>query len=121
MATHLAAKTEPTANTETERPEIEAPPPNSNSRHATIVNVIQRLAALDEERKSISDTIAAIKQKEIKGDLGMKISDFNVARRLYLLEGDDRRQMLATIKETFDALKIGEQLDFISAMSQAAA
>lgn len=90
---------------------------NATARKENIVSVIKRLAVLDEEIRSLSQARNEIKQKEVKGDLGMKISDFNIARRVYLLEGDDRRQMLATMRETFDALGIGEQLDFITAMS----
>ncbi len=107
MAQHLAAE-----NTE---PETQLP----SNRSTTIVNVIKRLAVLDDERRALTAEINDIKQREIKGELGMLITDFNIARRMYLLEGDDRRQMLATLRETFDALGVGEQLDFLSAVAAA--
>jgi uncharacterized protein (UPF0335 family) len=89
---------------------------NAKARKKVIVNTIRRLEALEAERKLVSEQIAEIKAKEIKGDLGMKITDFNVARRLYALEGEDRRELFATLRETFSALGAGDQLDFIDAM-----
>tara|TARA_Y100000310_G_C20568932_1_gene756971 strand:+ start:407 stop:754 length:348 start_codon:yes stop_codon:yes gene_type:complete len=88
---------------------------NSNARKQTILEVCATLDDLDAQRKQISDKAREVKNKRIKGDLGMKISDFNIARRLYSLEGDHRDEMLDTIRETFDALGVGEQLDFIAA------
>jgi len=88
---------------------------NSGARSQTIQDVCRRLTALESERKAISDDIRSLKQTEIKGNLGMKISDFNVALRLYQLEGDDRDELLSTVRETFEALGIGEQLDWLKA------
>src|SRR3546814_10647644 len=56
-----------------------------------------------------------LKQTRIKGDLGMKIADFNAAYRLYKLEDDDRDTFLDAIRETFEALGIGQQLDWLKA------
>ncbi|MCP4548443.1 MAG: hypothetical protein GY835_18455, partial [bacterium] len=86
-----------------------------------IINAaIREISALESERKELSEQIRSIKNKKIKGDLNMKITDFNVAKRLYELEGDNRDELLSTIQETFDALGIGDQLDFIAAMERTA-
>lgn len=115
MAKHLTADAPETP--------LEAEPTghSPSNRKTIIIDVIRRLSILEAERKALSDEMREIRNREIKGDLGMKLSDFNVARRLYLLEGDDRRQMLSTIRETFDALGVGEQLDWITATERAAA
>ncbi len=93
---------------------------NVGVRREIILDVFRKVTALEAERKTITDEISNIKQTRIKGDLGMKIADFNAAMRLHKLEGDDRDQMLTTLQETFDALGVGEQLDFVAAMERTA-
>lgn len=95
-------------------------PLNSAARATEIVAVIKELAALDDQRAEISTEINKLKQQRIKGGLGMKIADFNMARRLYALEGGDRDELLATMRETFDALGVGSQLDWIEATNRVA-
>ena len=94
------------------------PEPNVAARKDTIRDVCKKLQALESQRKDISEEIASLKQTKIKGDLGMKIGDFNTAYRLYQLEGDDRDQLLDTLRETFEALGVGAQLDFLGAMKE---
>ena len=86
---------------------------NSEQRRNTIKSACAEISELEEQRKEIGQQIRTIKQKRVKGDLGMKISDFNAAYRLYLLEGDDRSQFFATLRETFRALGVGDQLNFL--------
>lgn len=86
-----------------------------SNRKQTIVDAIKRISALEGERKSIGEDIRSVKNKLIKGELKMKIGDFNVAMRLYNLEGEDRNELLDTIHETFNALGIGDQLDWLKA------
>lgn len=88
---------------------------NSKARKEIISSVCSELHALESEKASINEQIAELKNKRIKGDLGMKVSDFNFAYRAYKLEGKDRALLLDTMRETFEALGIGEQLDFITA------
>lgn len=101
-----------------ERMDEGAAPAQSNSaaRADTIRDVIRELSALEAERKSISEQIREIKQTRIKGDLGMKIADFQAAYRLYQLEGDARDTFFDTLRETFSALGVGGQLNFLEAM-----
>lgn len=83
---------------------------NSASRAGIIKKTIRKINALEAERKLVGAQITEIKQRVIKGDLGMKISDFNAALRLYGLEDEDRATYLDTLRETFEALGIGGQL-----------
>jgi hypothetical protein len=78
-----------------------------------------QLDELEAERKAVSEKIKKLKHTNIKGKLGMKIADFNFARGLYGIDGDDRAEFLSTIKTTFDALGAGDQLDFVAAMERA--
>ena len=95
-------------------------PLNSQARDAMIVSTIKELDALDVEKQAISDKIREIKMSNIKGTLGMKIADFNIARRLHALEGGDRDELLSTVQETFAALGVGQQLDWIKAAERVA-
>ncbi len=92
------------------------PPPkgdNSKVRADIIIEVCRKVSTLESKRKLIGEEIREIKNKNIKGDLGIKIGDFNVAYRLYQLEGEARDQLLDTIRETFAALGVGQQLDWL--------
>lgn len=100
------------------------PPPsgdNSKVRADIIVEVCRKVSVLEGKRKLIGEEIREIKNKQIKGDLGMKIGDWNIAYRWYLLEGDARDQLLSTVKETFNAMGVGEQLDWLEASERVGA
>jgi len=91
---------------------------NTKARAAAIRKAIREITKLEKERSAISEQIASVKETMVRGDLGMKISDFNAALRVYRLEGEDRAQFLDTLKETFDALGEGDQLDFIDTLKK---
>lgn len=93
---------------------------NSAPRKKIIRDACSEITSLEAERKAIGEQIRTIKTVKIKGELGLKIGDFNVALRLYQLEGADRDQLLDTVRETFEALGVGEQLDWITASQRAA-
>lgn len=86
---------------------------NAKVRKETIVDVCRQLHTLEAERKGISEQINELKQTRIKGELNMKIADFNAAYRLYGLENADRDQFFDALRETFEALGVGGQLDFL--------
>lgn len=86
---------------------------NSYIRAEKIRDVCKRLKSLDDEIKSLQDDKAQIKNEIIKGQLNMKTSDFMMAYRLYQLENADRDELLDTLRETFKALGVGEQLDWL--------
>lgn len=94
---------------------------NVGDRGEAIRAAFRRLEALDSEIKALQEDRSAFKNEEIKGKLGMKVADFNAAYRLYKLEGDDRDAMLDTLRECFDALGAGEQLDWINIAERRAA
>ena len=92
---------------------------NVKARQNVIRSVCAELRTLEAERKVISDQIAAVKQKKIKGDLGMKIANFNVIRRVYMLEGDARNEFFDDLRENFEALGVGDQLNFLTVAEKA--
>lgn len=94
---------------------------NAGERAEIIRNACREITSLEAERQTIGEQIREIKQARIKGDLNMKIGDFNAALRLYKLEGEDRDQFFDSLRETFEALGVGAQLDFVDALRPAAA
>ena len=89
---------------------------NSDARAAAIREVLAELDRLDDEIKLLQDERTKLKQAKIKGDLGFKMSDFNLGRRLYKLDTDDRNVTLKIMREMFGALGIGEQSSFLGAI-----
>lgn len=89
---------------------------NMKARAGLIIEACRRIINLEEQRKALSQDIAGVKNKIVKGDLGMKISDFNISLRVYRLEGDDRATLFDTLQECFAALKVGAQLNFLEAI-----
>jgi len=93
---------------------------NSAPRKKIIRDACSEITSLAAQRRAIGEQIRTIKTVKIKGALGLKIGDFNVALRLYQLEGADRDQLLDTVRETFEALGVGEQLNWLDAAERAA-
>lgn len=93
-----------------------------NSQQMLRADIIRAVCAerqrLLDQRAAINEQLKALMNSQVKGDLGMKIADFSVAFRLYQLERDDRDSLLDTIKECFQALGIGEQLDWLDAVAK---
>jgi hypothetical protein len=92
-----------------------------SNRAQAIRDACRDIANLEAERDGVSEQIREIRQKIVKGELGMKLADFGMAYRLYKLEDDDRDELFGTIRECFSALGVGEQLDFLKAVDKAAA
>ena len=92
--------------------------PGHNSREAR-ANIIReacrKITALQDKRAAINAEMSEIKNTDIKGALGMKVGDFAIALRLHQLDGADRDQLLDTVHETFGAMGVGEQLDWVTA------
>lgn len=88
---------------------------NSGDRRVLIQSAYQELERFENELAEIREARKSFKDEVIKGKLGMKTSDFMAGYRLYKLEGSDRDAMLDTIRECFDALGIGGQLDWVAA------
>lgn len=86
---------------------------NSKVRADIIRSVCREVEDLEAKRDEINTEIRDIMHKRIKGDLGMKIGDFNAMRRVYSMEDERRDNYLDTLREGFEALGAGEQLDFL--------
>lgn len=93
---------------------------NIGARADTIRSACREITELEAQRKLIGEQIRTVKQKKIKGDLAMKVGDFNAALRLYQLEGDARDEFFDTLKETFRVLGVGAQLDWVETMAASA-
>lgn len=93
---------------------------NLAARRDLINQACRELAAMDADIREKQQARAEYKNRVIKGDLGFKMADFNMAYRLYGLEGRDRDELLDTIRETFEALGQGEQLDWLKVSERAA-
>lgn len=91
------------------------------NRSKTINEAMKDIAAMEAEGAEVNARLKSYRQSIIKGELGMKIGDFNAAYRLYSLEGPDRDGFLATISEVFNALGVGDQLNWIDATQNASA
>lgn len=90
---------------------------NEKARAQIIVETFRKLQKIDDERKALNAEASEVKNTYIKGALGMKTSDFMAAYRYWQLEPDDRAQFMDTLRETFEAAKTGDQMDFLEAQS----
>lgn len=91
---------------------------NSKARQGVIRSVFRELRSLDKKIETVQAERRELLQTKVKGDLDMKIADFNLGYRLYKLEEDARDEMVDTLKEMFKALGKGDQLDFVTAFEQ---
>lgn len=92
--------------------------PQKEQRAEAIRETCAELQRLLDERAAITEQMKSLRNTRIKGDLGMKISDFNVAFRLYQLEHEDRDSLLDTLRECFSALGVGDQLNWLDAVAE---
>lgn len=92
---------------------------NKDERAKIIRNVCAFVSKKKKERDEISAEIRTEVNTKIKGLLDMKIADFNAALRMYDLEDDDRDLMMDTIRETFEALGVQGQLDWVDIAKRA--
>ena len=93
---------------------------NTGTRADTIRAAARYITERQAEIREIREDINAYKATHIKGDLGMKISDFNSVVRIYQLEGEHQDGFLDTLREGFAALGIGGQLNWLDAAERAA-
>lgn len=91
---------------------------NSAARADLIRGTIRALDDIDSQIRVLQEQRTAIKNKNIKADLGMKVADFNVLRRFYGLQQEDRDTLFDTIREGFAALGIGDQASFLPALDE---
>ena len=87
-------------------------------RRTLIRETAQALDAIDGKIKALQEERTEIKNVNIKGKLGMKVSDWNWARRSTSLEGEDKDQFLTTCNEIYGALTKGGQLDLVDVLTK---
>lgn len=85
-----------------------------NIHNKKIANLNTQLSAAKADR-------SAFKNKEIKGTLGMKIEDFELSIRAFELEYEERKGLFGTLREVFNALGIGEQMNFLPTLDDTGA
>jgi hypothetical protein len=88
---------------------------NSAARAELIRDAVHMLADFEAQAKALNAEIREYKQKHIKGDLGFKLADWNAVYRVSQLEVEDRNELLDCIREGFDALGIGQVVDWVDA------
>lgn len=84
---------------------------DSNNRRTILRECIRDVLALRVQQKEIGEDISTIMKKRVKADLGMDMTDFNRAYKLFLMEGTDRDEALDAMREVFDAMGIGSPFD----------
>jgi len=89
---------------------------NATAMKATIRGVHNELLKLEAKAGEIREQMTG-QRGRIKG-LGMKMADFNAARRIIMLEGDDQDTALDGFRLTFEALSPGENLDWLKTTGQ---
>ena len=94
---------------------------NSKARKEIIKEVSSRLISLDSQIANLQSKRRNLINTRIKGDLDMKVADFNAAYRLAKLEREDRAAYLEVVAETFVALGVGKQSDFFDLLNVAKA
>jgi len=88
---------------------------NSAARAELIREAVRVLAEKEREVQALNADIREYKSKHIKGDLGFKLADWNAVYRVSQLEVEDRNELLDCIREGFDALGIGQVVDWVAA------
>lgn len=91
--------------------DAKTPPKNSAARQEIIRDTIRQVLDLESQAKEINTRRRELVNRRIKGDLNMKVADFNGSLRLARLEGDARDEFFDALKETFAAQGIRIQLD----------
>lgn len=92
---------------------------NSAARASIIREACETIGELERQVDGIKAEIKMVKETRVKGDLGMKIADFNLAYKLYQAGQDERDGLFDTMRECFLALGVGMQLNWLDAAEQA--
>ncbi len=83
-----------------------------------IAGAAQEIIQLEAQIAGIREEITEVRGR-IKGT-GIKMKDFNVAKRLYELEGDERNDALDSIRLCCEALGVGSQGDLFPTPAEVA-
>jgi hypothetical protein len=80
-----------------------------------IREAVRHVATLKAEADAVNTRIRKYKDEVVRGNLGFKISDFNAVCKIAQLEVADRDELLDTLRESFEALGIGQVVDWVAA------
>lgn len=102
----------------TDGPVSSGPKHNLGALNKAIVKLHRELAPLEAEKAGASEEIRSLRQT-FKADTGMALADFDAARRLIMLEDEERHTKLDNFMVIYNALKPGEQINWVDAAEQA--
>jgi ribosome modulation factor len=91
---------------------------NAGERAKIMREAAAEIIRLKAQKASIQEQIA--EQRGRIKSLDIKAIDFNVAMRLMELEAEDRDKSLDGLREAFEALGVGQQLDWVSGIDYGA-
>ena len=97
--------------------EVEGPSPalNSAARAGIIREAHATISDFEKQIKGLKAEIKAVVETRIVAGLGMKKRDFAQARALVEMDQEERDSLQDTIRETFAALGVGQQLNWLHA------
>ena len=105
-----------------DEPEFETTPPlNSAARAEIIRDADATVSEYERQIDGIKAEIKAVIETRIVAGLGMKKRDFALARKLVAMDNDECSTLQDVIRETFAALGVGQQLNWLDAVEGAAA
>ena len=102
----------------TETPDHPTQGHNAAARKKIIRDVMQKLDGIDGQIAELQEERTKLKNVHVKGDLGMKVADFNILRRFRNLDDDNRDSLFDTLREGFKALNIGVQSSFLETLDK---
>ena len=93
----------------------DTPPPNSANRQALIRQLDKQLAPIEAEIEELKEKRKTLRH-QFKIDAGMSLAEFDAGRRLAKIEDPDARsEKVNNLKDVYNSLSEGEQLDWITA------
>ena len=90
---------------------------NAKARKEQIVKAFAEYEKLHAERKDIGAAMTEITGR-IKEDLAISPAAFKNAFKLWQMEDHDRDNLLTQMRECFDSLGVGQQMDFLTALAR---
>ena len=93
-----------------------SPPANSAARAEIIREACQTCEEFERQIDGLKAEIKAVIETRVVAGLGMKKRDFALARKLYAFDQSERDGTFDAIRECFNALGIGQQVNWLDAV-----
>lgn len=84
---------------------------NVGNRRVAIQNAAQEMLAIKAERKALNERAREVRQT-LK-EMGVQTPAFDYALRVADMEDEAKAEYLDSLRECFDGLDVGQQLDFL--------